>query len=67
MNQPVMTPSEALEFLDAACASVSMGRPAHVKGIQAVQVLKQFIPIEAPGNGNGSEPKEEENKDASTQ
>ena len=55
-----MTPAEALDFLDAACSSVAMGRPAHVKGIQAVTILKQFIPVEPAKNGNGSEPKEEE-------
>lgn len=51
MENQVMTPDQALTFLDTCCASVSMGRPAHVQGIQAVQVLKQLI-----SNGNGASP-----------
>ena len=63
-NQDQMTPAEALEFLDAACSSVAMGRPAHVKGIQAVTILKQLIPSE---NGNGSPPIEEDNSAKETE
>ncbi len=44
-----------LEFLDVACSSVAMGRPAHIKGIQATTILKQLIP-----NGNGGGPAQEE-------
>ena len=55
-----MTPTEALNFLDTACANVAMGRPAHVQGIQAVQVLKQLITSE---NGNGSQPTEKDGAD----
>ncbi len=65
-----MTPSEALEFLDVACSSVAMGRPAHVKGMQAVAILNALIP-----NGNGGGPAQEEDttkkvdesKDAATE
>ena len=59
-----MTPAEALNFLDTACASVAMGRPAHVQGIQAVQVLKGLIESQ---NGNGSEPKKEDNSAKETE
>ena len=61
MNEPVMTPNEALIFLDTACASVAMGRPAHIKGIQAVQVLRQFVPVETGDNGKDAAQKEEDN------
>ncbi len=61
-----MTPGEALQFLDQACASVAMGRPAHVKGIQAVAILKGIMP-EGPEN-NGDKPKTaEEKQDAATE
>lgn len=56
-----MTPAEALHFLDTACSSVAMGRPAHIKGIQAVQILKQCIPVEPSENTNGSKPLVKEN------
>lgn len=45
-----MTPTEALEFLDICAANISMGRPAHIKGLQAVQILQQLIPVEDNGN-----------------
>ena len=64
MEQKQMTPAEALNFLDTACASVAMGRPAHVQGIQAVTILKQLIPSE---NGNGSPPTEEDNNAKETE
>lgn len=47
----VMTSEEAWEYADYCVSTVSMGRPAHIKGIQAMTILKQLIPS---GNGNGS-------------
>lgn len=58
-----MTPTEALEFLDAGCANSAMGRAAHVKGLQAVQVLNQLI-IEGNGNGSGPEVHSKGDKEA---
>jgi len=63
MENQVMTPDQALTFLDTCCASVSMGRPAHVQGIQAVQILKQFISQE---NGDGGKPKVHSGSDQET-
>ncbi len=69
MNEvKAMTPAEAWDFADLCVSNISMGRPAHIKGMQAMAILKQFIPVEPPTNGNGykqeGEPQEEE-KDAS--
>ena len=62
MEKP-MTPREALDFLDAACASVAMGHPAHVKGMQAVAILSQFIPIDPVENAETDPKTEEANAD----
>ncbi len=69
MEQKQMTPAEALTFLDTACASVAMGRPAHVQGIQAVTILKQLIPSEnggGPAQEEDTTKKVDESKDAAT-
>jgi len=63
--QNQMTPAEALTILDQVCSGTSMGRQAHVQVIQAVAIIKSFLPPEPESNGD--KPKTaEENKDAAT-
>jgi hypothetical protein len=38
-----MNENEALKILDNVCSQTSMNRESHIKVLQAVEILKEFI------------------------